>query len=94
MSTVRERKSARKPSLKIRATSSNAAVSSATMHTSAMYCSLPGTAARDNEAEKMAAVAESAATTRWRDDPNVANPISGSSRVYSPVTTGVPAMRE
>jgi len=46
-----------------------------------------------SEAEKMAAVAESAATTRWRDDPNIAKATSGKRTVYRPVTTGVPAIR-
>ncbi len=43
-------------------------------------------------AKRMAAVAESAATTRWRDEPNNAKASTGSSNVYSPVTTGIPAM--
>jgi hypothetical protein len=42
---------------------------------------------------RIAAVAESAATTRCRDDPKTANATSGNSNVYKPVTTGVPAMR-
>jgi hypothetical protein len=79
--------------LKIHARNKNPAVSSATMPTNAMYFSLAGTAIRESELEKIAAVAESAATTRWRDEPNTANAMSGSSTVYSPVTTGVPAMR-
>ena len=40
----------------------------------------------------MTAVAESAATTRWRDDPRTANTAIGSSIVYRPVTTGIPAI--
>ena len=35
----------------------------------------------DSELEKMAAVAESAATTRWRDDPKIANATTGSNTV-------------
>ena len=44
------------------------------------------------ELETMAAVAESAATTSRRDEPKTANATSGSNSVYSPVTTGMPAM--
>ncbi len=40
----------------------------------------------------MAAVAESAATTRWRDEPRTANTAIGSSNVYKPVTSGIPAI--
>ena len=57
------------------------AVSSATMLTSATYRALPGTAHCDIEPATIAAVAESAATTRWRDEPNSANATSGSSSV-------------
>jgi hypothetical protein len=78
---VRERKSARNPSLKNRASNRNPAVSSATMPTSTMYFSLAGVAMWDNELEKIAAVAESAATTRWREEPKTAKTTSGSSTV-------------
>ncbi len=47
----------------------------------------------DIELETMAAVAESAATTKCREEPNMANATSGNSAVNSPVTTGMPAMR-
>jgi hypothetical protein len=67
--------------LKIHARNKIPAVSSATMPTSAMYFSLAGTAMPDSGLEKMTAVAESAATTRWRDDPKTANATSGSSTV-------------
>jgi hypothetical protein len=40
----------------------------------------------------MAAVAESAPTARWRDEPRMAKTAIGSSSVYSPVTTGIPAI--
>jgi hypothetical protein len=40
----------------------------------------------------MAAVAESAATTRWREDPRSAKAAIGSSSVYRPATTGIPAI--
>ena len=65
----------------MRASSRNPAVSSATMPTSAMYFALAGAAMVDSELEKIAAVAESAATTRWRDEPKTANAMSGSSTV-------------
>ncbi len=39
-----------------------------------------------------AAVAESAPTTRWRDEPKTANTSTGSRIVYSPVITGMPAI--
>ena len=65
----------------MRASSRNPAVSSATMPTSAMYFSLKAGAMVESELEKMAAVAESAATTRWREEPKTANAISGSSTV-------------
>lgn len=39
---------------------------------------------------RMAAVAESAPTTRWRDEPNRAYRIIGMRIVYRPVMTGVP----
>jgi hypothetical protein len=46
-----------------------------------MYFSLAGVAMRDSEPERMAAVAESAATTRWREEPKSANASGGSSAV-------------
>ena len=79
--TVRERKSGKKVSLNRGSSNKNPAVSSATMPTSAMYFSLAGFARWDSELEKMAAVAESAATTRWREEPKTANATSGSSTV-------------
>jgi DnaJ-domain-containing protein 1 len=80
-STVRERKSARNPSFKIRASSRNPAVNSAAMPTRAMYFSLKAGAIVESELEKMAAVAESAATTRWREEPKAANATNGNSTV-------------
>jgi hypothetical protein len=41
----------------------------------------------------IAAVAESAPTTRCREEPTTAKTASGSRIVYSPVTTGIPAIR-
>jgi len=46
-----------------------------------MYFSLAGTAICERDPEKMAAVAEAAATTRWREEPKTANATSGSSTV-------------
>ena len=43
-----------------------------------------GVAMADRPLAKIAAVAESAATTRWRDEPKIANATSGSSSVYRP----------
>ena len=40
----------------------------------------------------IAAEAESAPTTRWRDDPSTAKTMTGSRIVYSPVMTGMPAI--
>ena len=52
----------------------------------------PATASPVSAAARMAAVAESAPTTRWRDEPRTANTAIGSSIVYRPVTTGIPAI--
>ena len=41
---------------------------------------------------RIAAVAESAATTKYREAPNTAKATTGSNSVYSPVMTGVPAI--
>ena len=43
-------------------------------------------------AAMIAAVAESAPTTRWRDEPNSAKTGIGSRSVYRPVITGIPAI--
>ena len=51
------------------------------MPTSAMYFALSGVAMPDSPLAKMAAVAELAATTKWREEPKVANATSGSSTV-------------
>ena len=42
--------------------------------------------------KRMAAVAESAPTTRWREEPSSAKARMGNRIVYNPVTTGVPAI--
>ncbi len=41
---------------------------------------------------RIAAVAESAPTTRWRDEPKIAKTRMGRRSVYRPVITGVPAI--
>ncbi len=41
----------------------------------------------------MAAVAESAATTRCREEPRTAKTAIGSTIVYRPVASGIPAIR-
>lgn len=43
-------------------------------------------------AAMIAAVAESAPTTRWRDDPSRAYTAMGMRIVYNPVITGIPAI--
>jgi hypothetical protein len=58
---------------------------------SAMYFGVLATNDSDaNAAATMAAVAESALTTRWREEPKRANTSTGKNIVYSPVITGVP----
>src|SRR5271165_2695938 len=79
--TVWERKSARKPSLSSRARSRNPAVSSATIPASATYLALASGAMPESPPARMAAVAESAETTRYREEPNTANASSGSNSV-------------
>ena len=90
--TVRERKFARNPSLASRASSSSAPASRAASPASRTYLSDPATASPVSAAARMAAVAESAPTTRWRDEARTANTAIGSSSVYRPVTTGIPAI--
>ncbi len=52
----------------------------------------PATASPVSAAASMTAVAESAPTTIWRDEPRTANTAIGSSIEYRPVTTGIPAI--
>ena len=66
------------PSRSSRASSRIAAVNSATIPARAIYRAPAGVAMPDTPPAKMAAVAESAATTRYRDEPKAANAISGS----------------
>ena len=91
-STVRDRKFARKPSRASRAASSIAPASRAASPASRTYAGDPATARPVSAAARMAAVAESAATTRWRDEPRTANTAIGRSIVYKPVTSGIPAI--
>ncbi len=92
MSTVRERKSARKPSLSTRASSRYTPVMIASMPARATYSAEPAAARPASPAAMIAAVAESAPTTRCRDEPSRANRVMGMRIVYRPVTTGMPAM--
>ena len=91
-STVRDRKFARKPSRASRATSSIPPASRAASPASRTYRSDPAAARPVSAAASMAAVAESAATTRWRDEPRTAKTAIGRSIVYKPVTSGIPAI--
>ena len=91
-STVRDRKLARKASRASLAASSIPAVSSAASPASLTYAAEPATAIPVSPAARMAAVAESAATTRCRDEPRTAKTAIGSSIVYRPVTSGIPAI--
>ncbi len=93
MSTLRDRKLAMNPSLRIRAARSTTATISAARPASATYSGEPATAPiPTSPAASTTAVAESAPTTRWRDEPKIANRKSGTTIVYSPVTTGIPAI--
>ena len=91
-STVRDKKLARKLSRASRAISNIPAVSRAASPASLTYRSEPTAARPVSAAARMAAVAESAATTRCRDDPRTAYTAIGRSIVYKPVTSGIPAI--
>ena len=91
-STVRERKFVRNASRATRASSNSSPVSRAASPARRTYRGEPATASPDRVAPRMAAVAESPPTTRWREEPRTANTASGSSSVYRPVTTGIPAI--
>ena len=56
------------------------------------YCGEATAAIPVRPAAMMAAVAESAPTTRWREEPSRANTAMGMRIVYRPVMTGIPAM--
>ena len=72
INTVRERKSARKPSRTSRARIRKAAVISATRPARATYWSDAVAAMPARPAARIAALAESAPTTRWREEPKSA----------------------
>jgi hypothetical protein len=77
MSTLRDRKSARKPSRRRQARTRRTPVMMARAPASATYCGEATGASAASPAAMMAAVAESAPTTRWRDDPNMAKTAIG-----------------
>ena len=88
--TVRERKSARNPRFRTRARTRKTPAINASTPANARYCSEPTAAMPTSPAARMAAVAESAPTTKCREEPNRANSTVGMSIVYRPVMTGVP----
>ena len=81
-----------KPSLISRARISSAPAMIASIPARATYSDEPVAAIPASAAAMTAAVAESAPTTRCRDEPSNANTTHGSTRVYKPVTTGMPAI--
>jgi hypothetical protein len=95
-STVRDRKSARKPRRATRASHSSPPVTSALSPASATHCGVAGCSPAIPRlvmpANMIAALAESAPTTRCREDPNRAKAMMGSRMVYRPVITGIPAI--
>ena len=78
MSTVRERKSAMNPSPSSRAMINMPPAIRASRPASATYCDDPVVASPARPAAITTAVAESAPTTRWRDEPKTANTSIGS----------------
>ena len=80
------------PSRTRRARSRNPAAIRASTAARATYWSEPTDARPTRPAARIAAVAESAPTTRCRDEPNTANRAMGIRIVYNPVITGVPAI--
>ena len=58
----------------------------------ATYCGDAIGAIPASPAAMIAAVAESAPTTRWRDEPSSAKTAIGMRIVYRPVITGMPAI--
>ena len=89
-STVRDRKSAKNPSRASRARTRKPAAMSASMPDRASLSAERGAARVATQEARMAAVAESAPTTRCREAPKIAYRTIGSRRVYRPVMTGVP----
>ena len=91
-STLRDRKLAMKPSFSSRARMRKPPVISASIPASETYSGEAVAAIPARPAAMIAAVAESAPTTRCRDDPSSANTAIGMRIVYSPVMTGIPAI--
>src|SRR5215471_8827607 len=91
-STDRDRKSARKARPLARARMSQPAVINAARAASDTYVGDSGAARPTRPAARIAAVAESPPTTRWRDEPRIAKAAIGRRIVYRPVTAGVPAI--
>ena len=92
MRTLLDRKSARNPRRMIRAKSKNPAARIARMPASATYWAEPVVASPARPAAMIAAVAESAPTTRCREEPSSAKTAIGIRIVYRPVMTGMPAI--
>ena len=78
---MRERKSARNPRRMRRARIKKPAAINASTPANAMYCSEPMAAIPTMALARIAAVAESAPTTRCREEPNKANNAVGMSIV-------------
>ena len=91
-STLRERKFAMKPSLSSRASTRKPPVMMATMPARLTYSGEAVAAIPARPAAMMAAVAESAPTTRCREEPSRAKTAIGMRIVYRPVMTGIPAI--
>ena len=93
MRTLRDRKLAMNPSLSSRAAMSATPHISAASDAISTYWGDPAaTPVATRPVARIAAVAESAPTTRWRDEPRIAKARIGRRSVYRPVTTGVPAI--
>ena len=92
INTLRDRKSARNPSRIRRARSRSTAQRIAVIPASETLSEDAIGARPARPAAMIAAVAESAPTTRWRDDPKHAKTAIGIKMVYRPVTTGMPAI--
>ena len=92
INTLLDRKSARNPKRIRRARINTPPVMSASMPASSTYCGDATGASPARPAARIAAVAESAPTTRCRDELNSANTAIGNTMVYKPVTTGMPAI--
>jgi len=92
MSTLRERKSARNPSRRRRPSTRKMPVMIASTPASPTYSGDAEGASGRRAAAMITAVAESAPTTRWRDEPNSANTEIGRRIVARPVSSGMCAI--